>query len=243
MAQWWLCQVQSPGAHGGCSQLRMCRNVMQFFWVPEMGVSWDFVWYPQPCNLINTEFDWHNWQLKNLIKQSSHHLGWSVQRTVRSFFGRSKSTLVRPSSIFMRREFNLCRQKTGQAARGGHNISWFTNHRIPEISPLGRIVLDNPVLRVILCDSNSNSPKTMQNVISVPIKCTKCEGCSKFFHLENAIFAQKNSLSPNFRELHVYLSRYMLAKIFGRKTWMCEISSNCSRRLIPRHTSFSSSCT
>ena len=39
------------------------------------------------------------------------------------------------------------------------------------------------------------------------------EGCSKFFHLENAIFAKKKVLSPNFRELHVYLSRYTLAKI------------------------------
>ena len=42
------------------------------------------------------------------------------------------------------------------------------------------------------------------------------EGCSKFFHLENAIFAKKKFLSPNFRELHVYLSRYMLAKIFKK---------------------------
>ena len=42
------------------------------------------------------------------------------------------------------------------------------------------------------------------------------EGCSKFFHLENAIFAKKFFLSPNFRELHVYLSRYMLAKIFKK---------------------------
>ena len=42
------------------------------------------------------------------------------------------------------------------------------------------------------------------------------EGCSKFFHLENAIFAKKIFLSPNFRELHVYLSRYMLAKIFKK---------------------------
>ena len=41
------------------------------------------------------------------------------------------------------------------------------------------------------------------------------EGCSKFFHLENVIFAKKN-LSPNFRELHVFLSRYMLAKIFQK---------------------------
>ena len=41
------------------------------------------------------------------------------------------------------------------------------------------------------------------------------EGCSKFFHLENVIFAKK-ILSPNFRELHVYLSRYMLAKIFKK---------------------------
>ena len=48
MAHWWLCQLQSPSAHGGCSQLRMCKNVIQFFWVPEMGVSWDFAWYPQP---------------------------------------------------------------------------------------------------------------------------------------------------------------------------------------------------
>ena len=36
------------------------------------------------------------------------------------------------------------------------------------------------------------------------------EGCSKFFHLENVIFAK------NFRELHVFLSRYMLAKIFKK---------------------------
>ena len=42
------------------------------------------------------------------------------------------------------------------------------------------------------------------------------EGCSKFFHLENAIFAKKKLLSPNFRELHVFLSRYMLAKIFKK---------------------------
>ena len=42
------------------------------------------------------------------------------------------------------------------------------------------------------------------------------EGCSKFFHLENAIFAKKNLLSPNFRELHVCLSRYMLAKILKK---------------------------
>ena len=48
------------------------------------------------------------------------------------------------------------------------------------------------------------------------------EGCSKFFHLENAIFVKKKFLSPNFRELHVYLSRYMLVKIL-RKTWMCNI--------------------
>ena len=41
------------------------------------------------------------------------------------------------------------------------------------------------------------------------------EGCSKFFHLENVIFAKK-ILSPNFRELHVFLSRYMLAKIFKK---------------------------
>ena len=41
------------------------------------------------------------------------------------------------------------------------------------------------------------------------------EGCSKFFHLENVIFAKK-ILSPNFRELHVFLSRYMLAKIFQK---------------------------
>ena len=67
------------------------------------------------------------------------------------------------------------------------------------------------------------------------------EGCSKFFHLENVIFAKK-ILSPNFRELHVYLSRYMLAKIFKKKRG-CVISSNCSRRLIPRHTSICGSCT
>ena len=42
------------------------------------------------------------------------------------------------------------------------------------------------------------------------------EGCSKFFHLENVIFAKKKFLSPNFRELHVFLSRYMLAKIFKK---------------------------
>ena len=30
------------------------------------------------------------------------------------------------------------------------------------------------------------------------------EGCSKFFHVENAIFAKKN-LSPNFSEPQVYL--------------------------------------
>ena len=42
------------------------------------------------------------------------------------------------------------------------------------------------------------------------------EGCSKFFHLENVIFAKKKILSPNFRELHVFLSRYMLAKIFKK---------------------------
>ena len=48
------------------------------------------------------------------------------------------------------------------------------------------------------------------------------EGCSKFFHLENVIFAKKKLLSPNFRDLHVFLSRYMLAKIL-RKTWMCDI--------------------
>ena len=48
------------------------------------------------------------------------------------------------------------------------------------------------------------------------------EGCSKFFHLENVIFAKKKLLSPNFRELHVYLSRYMLPR-FLRKTWMCDI--------------------
>ena len=41
-------------------------------------------------------------------------------------------------------------------------------------------------------------------------------GCSKFFHLENVIFAKKNFLSPNFRELHVFLSRYMLAKILEK---------------------------
>jgi len=44
---------------------------------------------------------------------------------------------------------------------------------------------------------------------------TLYEGCPKFFHLENAIFAKK-IFSPNFRELHVYLSRYMLAKIFKK---------------------------
>ena len=51
------------------------------------------------------------------------------------------------------------------------------------------------------------------------------EGCSKFFHLENAIFAKKKILSPNFRELHVYLSRYMLAKIFKKNmdVTMCDI--------------------
>ena len=42
------------------------------------------------------------------------------------------------------------------------------------------------------------------------------EGCSKFFHLENVIFAKKKFLSPNFRELYVFLSRYMLAKIFKK---------------------------
>ena len=42
------------------------------------------------------------------------------------------------------------------------------------------------------------------------------EGCSKFFHLENVIFAKKKFLSPNFRELHVFLSRYMLAKILKK---------------------------
>ena len=42
------------------------------------------------------------------------------------------------------------------------------------------------------------------------------EGCSKFFHLENPIFANFFFLSPNFRELHVYLSRYMLAKILKK---------------------------
>ena len=50
---------------------------------------------------------------------------------------------------------------------------------------------------------------------------TLYEGCPKFFHLENAIFAKKIH-SPHFRELHVYLSRYMLAKIL-KKTWMCDI--------------------
>ena len=51
---------------------------------------------------------------------------------------------------------------------------------------------------------------------------TLYEGCPKFFHLENAIFAKK-IISPNFRELHVYLSRYMLAKILRNKNG-CVIS-------------------
>ena len=42
------------------------------------------------------------------------------------------------------------------------------------------------------------------------------EGCSKLFHLENVIFAKKKILSPNFRELHVFLSRHMLAKILKK---------------------------
>ena len=48
---------------------------------------------------------------------------------------------------------------------------------------------------------------------------------SKFFHLENITFAKKKILSPNFRELHVFLSRYRLAKIFKKNVdvWYPEI--------------------
>ena len=48
------------------------------------------------------------------------------------------------------------------------------------------------------------------------IQKNRYEGCSKFFHLENVIFAKNFFLSPTFRELHVFLSRYMLAKIFKK---------------------------
>ncbi len=158
-------------AAANCGCAKMSYNSFEFRrWVSH-GILRD------TRNLINTKYDWHNWLLKNLIMQYSDlHITWdgnstlhppgSVQRTAQSFFGAadpSRSTLVRPSSIFMRREFNL-----GEA-RGGHNISRFTNHRIPEIRPLGRIVLRNLCLRVMLCDSNSNSLKAMQNVILVPI--------------------------------------------------------------------------
>ena len=50
--------------------------------------------------------------------------------------------------------------------------------------------------------------------------CGKCrhihiyESCSKFFHLENVIFAKKNSFAELSRA--PFLSRYMLAKIFKK---------------------------
>ena len=66
----------------------------------------------------------------------------------------------------------------------------------------------------------SSSPifgvKIPKNIWNHNLDLNVNEGCSKFFHLENVIFAKQIFLSPNFRELHVFLSRYMLAKIFKK---------------------------
>ena len=42
------------------------------------------------------------------------------------------------------------------------------------------------------------------------------EGCSKILSSGKRHLRQKKILSPNFRELHVFLSRYMLAKILKK---------------------------
>ena len=49
-----------------------------------------------------------------------------------------------------------------------------------------------------------------------------CEGCSKFFHLENAIFAKKNYFRRTFAN-SMFIFRGTCWPRFLRKTWMCDI--------------------
>ena len=48
------------------------------------------------------------------------------------------------------------------------------------------------------------------------------EGCPKFFHVDNVIFAKKSILSPNFSEPDVYFSGTFWPRLV-RRTWMCDI--------------------
>ena len=68
------------------------------------------------------------------------------------------------------------------------------------------------------------------------------EGCSKFFHLENAIFAKKKITFAELSRTPCLSFAVHVGQDFEEKRG-CQISSNCSRRLIPRHTSFCGSCT
>ena len=74
-------------------------------------------------------------------------------------------------------------------------------------------------------DTTSNLASTY-HVWEIVI-CKYMRVVSKFFHLEKRHLRQKKKLlSPNFRELHVFLSRYMLAKIFKKNVdvWYPQIA-------------------